>query len=156
MKAKIFKAPEKVPDDDFTTVRLFLAGSIDMGQAEDWQQKVTEELKDCNVIICNPRRDDWDKTQSQTADNPVFKQQVDWELENQENADVILMVLTADSKAPISLLELGLFAYTGKLIVYCHENFYRKGNIDIVCSRYDIDQVESLDDAINIIKDICR
>jgi hypothetical protein len=49
------------------------------------------------------------------------------------------------TKSPISLLELGLFAKTGKLIVCCSEGFWRKGNVDIVCKRYGVMQVENLD-----------
>ena len=56
------------------------------------------------------------------------------------------------TKSPISLLELGLFADKYKLIVYCPEGFWRKGNVDIVCKRYNVTQVNSLDELITEIK----
>jgi len=48
------------------------------------------------------------------------------------------LVLTKDSKAPISLLELGLEAKNKKVVVVCEDGFYRKGNVEIVCNKYDI------------------
>lgn len=53
---KVFKAPEKYPTDG---VKVFLAGSIEQGKAEDWQTELTNRLKDANVTILNPRRDNW-------------------------------------------------------------------------------------------------
>ena len=44
------------------TTSLFLAGSIEMGTAEDWQAALTTRLADFPVVILNPRRDDWDAT----------------------------------------------------------------------------------------------
>jgi hypothetical protein len=35
-------------------------------------------------------------------------------------------------------MEIGLFARTGKLIVFCPEEFYRYDNVRKVCERYDI------------------
>ena len=50
------------------TVRIFLAGSIENGLADNWQDRVAKELAerynglDCNVIINNPRRGNWDSS----------------------------------------------------------------------------------------------
>jgi hypothetical protein len=131
---------------------IFLAGSIDLGKAENWQSKITDEIKDFPIIIYNPRRDEWDDKWEQSIDNPKFKQQVDWELKHLESVDKIIMVLTKNSVAPISLLEFGLYARSGKLVIYCPEGFWRKGNIDVVCSRYNIPQVEKFEELITLIK----
>lgn len=64
----------------------------------------------------------------------------------QEAADVIAMYFDPDTKAPITLLELGLFARTGKMIVACPEGFWKKGNVEIVCGRYGIECLGSLDE----------
>lgn len=124
---------------------VFLAGSIEMGKAVDWQKDLTEKLKDLDVTILNPRRDDWDSSWEQSKTNPQFKEQVLWELNALNRADVIVMYFAPGTMSPISLLELGLYANTGKLIVCCPEGFWRKGNVDIVCDRYDIVQIESLE-----------
>ena len=71
---------------------------------------------------------------------------MNWELDAMENADVILLFLEANSKSTVSIMELGLFADSGKLMVCCEEGFWRKGNIDIVCKRKGIDQYNTFDE----------
>ena len=137
---------------DFNTTTIFLAGSIEMGSAEDWQSKVEKELADKNVIIFNPRRDDWDSSWFQEEKNEQFNQQVNWEMNHMIQANVIFMYLDPNTKSPISLLELGLHADNFKLIVCCPSGFWRKGNVDIVCTRYGIPRFEKLEDAIGALK----
>jgi len=132
---------------------VFLAGSIEMGIAENWQQKFENELRDLSeCFILNPRRDDWDSSWQQVKEDPKFAEQVNWELDALEKASMILFYFSPETKSPVSMLELGLFAHSKKLIVYCPEGFWRKGNIDIVCNRYGIKQVNSLEELINQVK----
>lgn len=123
---------------DASTRSVFLAGSIEMGAAADWQAEVTAALSGAAVTIWNPRRDDWDSGWQQSYDDPRFFEQVSWELEAQERADLIAMYFAPETRAPITLLELGLFARSGKLIVCCPEGFWRKGNVEVVCRRYGV------------------
>lgn len=123
---------------------VFLAGSIEMGQAEDWQTQLIRELHDCQGTILNPRRDEWNASWVQSIDNPPFREQVEWELAAQEQADLIAMYFAPTTKAPITLLELGLFARSGKLAVCCPDGFWRQGNVKIVCQRYGIPLVPNL------------
>ena len=74
-----------------------------------------------------------------------FKEQVVWELNALEQADSIIMFFAKNTQSPISLLELGLFAHSNKMKVVVEDGFWRKGNIDIVCERYHIQQYDSLD-----------
>jgi len=142
--SKIIKAPYQftvMPSKKY----LFLAGSIEMGKAENWQQKIEKFLEPINdLIILNPRRDDWNSSWVQSIEHPAFREQVEWELISQEIADVIAMYFSPGTKSPITLLELGLFARSGKLIICCPEGFWRKGNVDIVCKKYKIQQADSL------------
>ena len=128
---------------------LFLAGSIEMGNAEGWQRKIVAALASENVAILNPRRDDWDSTWVQSIDNPQFRQQVEWELTMLERADVILLYLLPETQSPISLLELGLFARSGKLWVCCAEGFYRRGNVEVTCRGYGVPFFSSIDDVVD-------
>jgi len=112
------------------------------------KNKAVQLLRDEDVIIFNPRRDDWDKSWKQSPDNKKFRKQVEWELKAMECADKILMYFDPKTKSPISLLELGLFANSNKLIVVCPKGFWRKGNVDIVCRRYEIEQAETIENAI--------
>jgi hypothetical protein len=123
-----------------------------MGKAEDWQQKVITAVSDFEKVIYNPRRENWDSTWAQTIENPKFKEQVDWELEGLEESDLIIMNFTPETMSPISLMEFGLYARSGKMVVYCPEGFWRKGNVDVVCKRYNIPQVEKFEELITLIK----
>jgi hypothetical protein len=116
-----------------------------MGTAIDWQNRVITLLSGSPWTILNPRRDDWDSSWKQSMHDPQFCEQVNWELEAMELADVILMYFAPGTKSPISLLELGLFAKSGKMVVVCPDGFWRKGNVDIVCSRYHVEQVISIE-----------
>jgi hypothetical protein len=63
------------------------------------------------------------------------------------------MYFDPNTQSPISLLELGLHARDGKLIVLCPEGFWRKGNVDIVCEKYGVKQVESFEELIKAINE---
>ena len=77
-----------------------------------------------------------------------------WELDMLDAADIVVMYLAPDTKSPISLLELGLYARSGKLKVCCPdgfwriccpEGFWRRGNVEMVCRRYQIPLFETLE-----------
>lgn len=141
----------KAPNDfaDAPHPWVFLAGSIEMGKAENWQESVAKALPD--VTILNPRRDDWDSSWVQSIDNPQFREQVEWELLAQERANLILFYFSPGTQSPITLLELGLFA-RHNLIVCCPEGYWRKGNVDIVCKRYGIPQAESIKNLVSLAR----
>lgn len=133
-KALVITSPAPLPVPGGGPV-IFLAGSIDQGGAPDWQNTVIEALADCAVTLLNPRRAVWDE-----GDADTFRAQVEWELDGLERADGIVLYLAPGSLAPVSLLELGLHAASGKLILCCPEGFWRKGNVDIVARRHAIPQ----------------
>lgn len=86
---QVVKAPDKFELD--WTPSVFLAGSIEMGKAVDWQTRVTKALEDLDCVVLNPRRDDWDSSWEQKKENAQFRQQVEWELAALEHAQVIAM-----------------------------------------------------------------
>ena len=122
---------------------IFLGGSIEMGKAERWQDELADAVQGEKGLLLNPRRTGWDASWEQSIDNPHFREQVEWELAALEHADLILLYLQPDTKSPISLLELGLYAKSApeKLLVCCPDGFWRKGNVDIVAARYGVRQV---------------
>lgn len=132
---------------------VFLAGSIEMGKAGHWQKKVAEALKDTDLLILNPRRDNWDAGWEQSMSRPEFRVQVEWELAALEYADTVLVYFCPGTQSPVTLLELGLHAAANpkKLVVCCPDGFWRKGNVDIVCNRYGVRQVETLESLISTI-----
>lgn len=146
------KPPAKIPENSFLTV--FLAGTIEMGRSEDWQAKIVNELNKVRVTILNPRRNFWNTAWKAEMSDPNFQEQVDWELDGLEKADLIVLYLAPGTHSPISLLELGLFARSGKMVVCCPQGFEKKGNVDIVCKRFGIKQVDTFDGLVKWIKDL--
>ena len=143
----------KAPDD-YSAVKgkktIFVAGTIEMGKAENWQERVASALRHVDVLLLNPRRANWNAAWEQSYDNPDFKQQVDWELDALDAADLIIMYFAPETRSPITLLELGLYAAKSpqKLLVCCPEGFWRRGNVDIVCRRYGVRQVPTIEEFI--------
>lgn len=156
-----------------TAIKVFLAGTIDNGDSENWQDMLIENLLFYNMdeyddrdldedfslgdlIIYNPRRENWDKNSNQEE----IEKQIVWEQEHLEDADIIIMNILPNSKSPISLLELGLYGQTGKMIVFCSNDFYRYTNVKLTCERYIIPLVNSNDSNVicdelnNILKQI--
>ena len=121
---------------------VFLAGTIDNGNSLNWQDKVIIELINLGVSceVFNPRREHWNPNPTKED----MEKQIKWEQDHLDSADVIAMVLLDDSKSPISLLEMGLYAKSKKLIVFCTPKFYRFDNVRLTCEKYHIPLVQDL------------
>jgi hypothetical protein len=135
---------------------IFLAGTIEMGNSDDWQQIAIDRLMVNASVIYNPRRSDWDASWTQEIDSPEFNSQVNWELDHINSSDIVVMYFAPGTKSPITLLELGIIAASnpGKLHVCCPEGYWRKGNVDIVCNRYGVRTYESLDVLLDYISEM--
>lgn len=147
------------PPDSIAKARgfkIFLAGSIEMGKAEDWQSKIINSLSSLHkeLTIYNPRRDDWDSSWDQQISNDNFYEQVRWELQALDDSNLIVMYYDPNTTSPISLLELGLYANSKKLIICCPDGFYRKGNIDIVCHKYNIPMLDDFNTFVDYIRNM--
>jgi hypothetical protein len=149
---QLITAPESL---NILHTSVFLAGSIEQDVAEKWQDRVIEALANQNITILNPRRREWDASWVQSIENIQFKEQVNWELEALEKADIVIVYFDKNTKSPITLMELGLYANSEKeLLVCCPSGFWRKGNVDIVCERYNVQQYDSLELMINKLKNL--
>jgi Nucleoside 2-deoxyribosyltransferase like len=149
---RIIYPPNPIPP---SSISIFLAGTIDMGNSADWQQMFIENItpfcESKEIVILNPRRKAWNNDWLQSIDNEPFREQVEWELDGLEQATYIVLFLEKNSKSPISLLELGLFADSQKLLVCCENGFWRKGNVDIVCQRKGIKMFDNLEAIIDFL-----
>jgi hypothetical protein len=133
------KAPNSDENIDHYLPRIFLAGSIEMGVADNWQTRVAKDMTDYEVVLLNPRRDDWDSSWKQSIDDPQFNQQVTWELDGIDDSEIVIFYFDPNTKSPITLMELGLIANSCRhIIVCCPDGFWRKGNVEMVCDRYHI------------------
>jgi hypothetical protein len=127
---------------------IFLAGSIEGGAAEPWQDRVVRALAHRPGTVLNPRRRDWKGDWREELGDARFREQVGWELRAQEAADRILMYFAPDTRSPITLLELGLFARSGKLVVCCPCGYWKKGNVDVVCATLGVATAATLDELL--------
>lgn len=132
--------------------RVFLGGSIEMGVARDWQADLTAALAKDDALLLNPRRPDWNPAWKPVAEEPHFREQVEWELAALDSADVIVMYLAPGTQSPISLLELGLHGRSGKVVLLCPDGFWRKGNVDITAERYGITRVATFDALVSEVR----
>lgn len=139
--SRVIKAPNVI-DTDMDTV--FLAGSIENGDAPNWQKDAEIFFTEWGYDVLNPRRDNWDSSWKQSINDPQFYEQVNWELNAMNAANTIMMYFDPQTKAPITLMELGLYANSGKVVVVCPDGYWRKGNVEIVCKRYGIPLHHSL------------
>ncbi len=141
-----------IPDDSLV---VFLAGSIDEGRAERWQDEAISSLGDLDIVLLNPRRENWNADLEQSVEEPRFVQQVEWELDGIERADVVLFHFSPNGPAPISLLELGKATALGKrVVVSCPDGYWRRGNVEIVTRRAGGIFEPSLPDAMDTIRRI--
>ena len=128
---------------DYPTI--FLAGSIEEGKAENWQEKVIEKLNNSiyDGFIFNPRRVSFNKDKD-------MEEQVLWELHHIKIADYIFLYFDPNTKSPISLFELGILSYRGpkNVVVCCPNGFWKKENVDIVCKRYGMKLFVNIDEAL--------
>jgi len=133
---------------------IFLAGTIEMGKSRDWQKEFIEKITKIGyykkINIFNPRRDDFDATQEQSIDNPYFSGQVNWELDYLDLSNLIVFNFEPGTISPISIGELCLHIKSKKrkILVYCPKGYTKKGNIDILCKRNGIQQVQSFEELL--------
>ncbi len=157
------KAPEEFSENVKTLEwpTIFLSGSIEQDKADRWQDRFVnafEKFK-TDVILLNPRRDNWDATITQSKDDPKFKEQVMWELKGLTTADFVVFYFDPNTMSPITLLELGLYLgrsesedYADKMFVCCPKGYWRRGNIEVVCEAGGITLYETLEEMIEAIQ----
>lgn len=153
MMQDVYTAPDPLINIAHFKLRVFLAGTIDEGNSNDWQKDAIKKLRSrfikrgIDACIMNPRRERF-IAHDQTIRDPHLYRQVKWELTAMDRATHIIINILPDSKSPITLLEFGLHAKEGKVMIVCPDEFYRKGNVDIVCEHYGVLQYPSIDELI--------
>lgn len=142
---QVIYAPSDQPPQGLKSV--FLAGTTSKVDTTDWRETLSTLLSEHRITIYNPYRADWDSTWREDINFAPYHQQVKWELEKQEQADMVVVYFHPATQAPISLLELGLCAQQpGKAIVFCPEGYWKRGNVQIVCQTFEIEMVESIEE----------
>ncbi|KAL4892752.1 hypothetical protein BDV59DRAFT_202493 [Aspergillus ambiguus] len=111
---------------------IFLAGTVSKVDPSDWRDTLCASLVDVPVTIYNPSRADWDSSWREDIHFAPYREQVEWELDKQDQADIVIIYFHPATQASISLLELGLCARVpGKAIIVCPEGYWKRGNVEI-------------------------
>ncbi|KAM7196933.1 hypothetical protein V8F33_005815 [Rhypophila sp. PSN 637] len=139
-KAQIVLAPSR--PEIIGKISVFLAGTT---SGNDWRESVTRALSHLPVTIYNPLRTDWDSSWREDPSFQPFREQVGWEVDMQDQADLVVIYFGAGTDAPISLLELGLCARAGKAIAACHPDYRKRGNVMLVAERFGLKFLDGSD-----------
>ena len=110
---------------------LFLAGTIEMGNSEDWQSEILKQLADeagqDGLGVFNPRRVVAPENQLEV------NRQINWELDSLDKSSIVFVYLAKNSISPISLYELGNLqggkADNKSVIVYCDPEYTCLANV---------------------------
>ena len=138
----------KAPNEVHT---LFLAGSIEMGTAENWQQTVVDYFESEEIVIYNPRREDWDASWNATPYNEHLEEQIKWEHKHIMESEYVLFNFDPATKSPVTLMELGMmlsFPNKNNITVCCPPKYWRYLNVRTFCTTHNIYWTDNLDDAL--------
>jgi hypothetical protein len=131
---KVVTAPDLLVERD--GISVFLAGGIT--GCPDWQSEVIELLREDinlrgsvgdNAYVLNPRRPDFD-----VNNHTLSEQQIRWEFEHINRADLMLFWFPAETLCPITLYELGRAVGSNKKVfIGIHPEYKRKFDLEVQC-----------------------
>ena len=112
---------------------VFLAGGIT--GCPDWQADAAAMLADTNLVLCNPRRPEFD-----TADPAAADEQILWEVAHLRRADLTLFWFppSGDVPQPIALFELGMAlgdrkCWGRKIVIGVDPDYCRRRDVIAQC-----------------------
>lgn len=172
MTAILLKPPIELKPylENKASKKIFLAGTIERGTAVDWQEKAWISLASAfdNLIVFNPRRDDFSPEATQSVNNSYFYEQVQWEQDALEASNVVLFNFIPKTLSPITLMELG-YALARKrgwgpnfgicpqqIVVCCPDGYWRQGNVEVMLKRAGIFMFRDYDAAFYEVKNYLR
>lgn len=138
---RVITAPNPLALASLAEQSVFLAGST----ASDWRGRLASRLADTDLVLLDPVRPDWGAGWGSDYAEPGFAAQVDWELDAQARADAVVVHFEPGSRAPVSLMELGLWAQSGKALACCPPGYWARGHVQAVCARFGVPLVDSLE-----------
>lgn len=134
---------------EFGDKSIFLAGGI-TGTKYDWQQELVDRLSDTNLVILNPRRNDFPK-----EDPYATTEQIKWEYDHLKKADCVSFWFPAEAPCMTSLFELGAWSKAGKpLFVGVEPGYIKEGSIrkQLALVRPEVPVVSNMEDLELMIK----
>ncbi|PQE23946.1 nucleoside 2-deoxyribosyltransferase domain-containing protein [Rutstroemia sp. NJR-2017a WRK4] len=165
---------------------LFLSGTTNYTSTR-WQTELINEIAlhppkpkpqsisslsptpSCTII--DPYNPTWDASWSETSNNVPFRTQVEWELEAQIRADVLVVGFCGEEvrsgvKGPggTSLGELGMVVgrreggrREGKrkeVLVCVEEGFWNEGYVEILCGKFGVRCFKRMGDLIGVLREV--
>jgi len=138
----IITSEQKLPEKNSSEKYVFLAGSIDNSYFGDWRKKIIKKIE-TKVNVFDPTN-----KKHNSLSNAEMKSHILWELDALAISDKILLNFLPDSKSPISLVELGLYVASNKLIVVCPIEFYKSSYVYTLCKKYDTPIYDTINNAL--------
>lgn len=125
----IIKPPNRITKRDYIKKSIFLAGTM-----SEWREELGKYLDQKGYEVFDPTCD------------LEFTQQTTWEFSALAAASRILFYFDKSSMSPVSMMELGLYADSGKVVVVCHPEFPKAQNVHFICQQFDIPLFDDLCD----------
>lgn len=151
------------PNDDdqtpwYPTTSIFLAGATNVAWRETFLAGLrglhsTGETPYPSTTVYDPFQPNWTADWKEDLGDGRFKRQLEWELEKQDNAAIVAVFFDGRSQSPVSLLEFGLCARSGKAVVGCDRGFWKRGNVQAVCQRYGVPMADDLNGLVTLVLD---
>jgi hypothetical protein len=139
----IIEAPNEIYSvENHRNIKLFLAGGIT--NCPLWQDELVELIKGADILtVYNPRRKNFP-----IHDPKAAEEQITWEHNHMESADIISFWFSKGSLNPIVLLELGKYALATKVFIGIDPGYERTQDVIIQTklSRPDVRIVYSIID----------
>lgn len=145
----------------YPTTSIFLAGTTEFAA---WRRTFLDALgvlhragetppPHPSATVYDPFQPNWTGDWREDLGDACFRAQAEWELEKQEQAAVVVVFFDERAKSPVSLLELGLCARSGKAVVGCQRGYWKRGNVQAVCQRYGVPMADDLDGLVKLVAD---
>lgn len=148
-QAQVIRAPARPQQTH--RLSIFLGGTASDTGEPDWREALNKGLADQAVTIFDPKRDDWDATWREDFSDTRWADQIQWELDMQDTADIIVVLFHGVTAAPVSLAEMGMASRTGKLIACALDGYCKKGYVEAVCRKFKAPFVRSEDELRRVV-----
>ena len=141
----IYTSNDILPINKRNQRSIFLAGSMDHKQEGSWRDEISAEFGTYPIF-------DPTNTKHDQLNPEEMKRHIDWELDALQLSDMILLNFLPNALSPISLVELGLYVNSKKLIVICPKEFYKSSYVHTLCEKYNTPIFNNIKEAKTLLK----
>lgn len=143
------------------TISVFLSGATKTNWRETFLTILASKLPSTtqphppypSITVYDPTQPLWAADWREDLADGRFGTQVAWELDRLDAAAVVAVFFERASESPVSLLEFGLCAHSGRAVVGCGRGYWKRGNVEAVCLRYGVPMADDLDGLVALVLD---